>query len=227
MAPGKRPPTYRDLTALPAHVVGEILDGELYASPRPRPAHAITQCAIPADLVPPYQHGRGGPGGWLIMIEPELHLGRQIVVPDVAGWRARRLRDVPNRVGITVAPDWICEVLSPTTAHLDRGKKLRTYREHGVKHAWLVDPILRSVEVYRRAPTAWTLRAVAEGDQRVQLEPFAAVTIDLAAWWAPWSKGTTASERIAAYGPPLEPIVLRTRPSPRRPAAVGGQAATR
>src|SRR5688572_26942520 len=127
----KRNATYADLEALPDNVIGQIVDGELYASPRPAMPHAITASTMVMDLGSPFQRGRGGPGGWWIVAEPELHFGNDVVVPDLAGWRVERMPRPPMTPAIELAPDWLCEVLSPSTQVLDRGPKLRLYARVG------------------------------------------------------------------------------------------------
>src|SRR5947208_11163960 len=144
-----RPATYQDLLALPEHVVGEIIGGELIVSPRPGPRHAVAASVLGGELVPPYHSGRGGPGGWWILFEPELHLGDDVLVPDLAGWRRERMPALPDVVGFELAPDWVCEVISPTTARIDRGRKLRVYAREQGAHLWFVDPLARPIEVYR------------------------------------------------------------------------------
>ena len=125
--PFNRPATYDDLAEVPDIMVAEIVDDELHASPRPAPRHANVTSALGSAVFAPYHHGRGGPGGWLILFEPELHLGRNVLVPDLAGWRRTRMPRLPAEAYFSVAPDWVCEVLSPSTASLDRVKKLAIY----------------------------------------------------------------------------------------------------
>jgi Uma2 family endonuclease len=190
--PFDRPATYEDLILLPDIQVGEIVDGELHASPRPAPRHAEAEAAIGDVLRLPFHRGRGGPGGWLLLPEPELHLGKDVLVPDWAGWRRSRMSVVPQTAYFTVAPDWVCEVLSPSTARLDRAKKLRAYAREGVGHAWLVDPILRTLEVLRLDGGRWTLLATHDGDEVVRAEPFVEVELELASLWVETDSVTTA-----------------------------------
>ncbi len=201
MPPTKPPATYADIEALPEHVVGEIIDDELYVSPRPRTRHGLVAAAILGDLMNPFHHGRGGPGGWWILPEPELHLGRKVMVPDLAGWRRTRMPDFVDVVGVTLSPDWVCEVLSPSTARLDRIKKLPAYAHHEVGHVWIVDPVLRTLEVLRRHERAWLLVATHADDNRVSVEPFDDIELELARWWPPIPSGERASEQIVAYEP--------------------------
>ena len=141
--------TYDDVLNAPDNKVAEILDGELFLSPRPAPRHALATSRLLSFLGDPFDQGRGGPGGWWILVEPELHFGKHVVVPDIAGWRRERMPSVPDVAWLALAPDWICEVLSPSTARIDRARKLRIYAEAGVAHAWLVDPIQRTIEVFQ------------------------------------------------------------------------------
>lgn len=117
------------------------------------------------------------------MDEPELHLGRSVLVPDLAGWRRERLPALPREAFFTLAPDWACEVLSPATARIDRLKKLAIYAHEGVAHAWLVDPSLETLEVFRRQGEAWLLVLTAGGDDVVRAEPFDAIELSLTGLW--------------------------------------------
>ena len=177
------PATYEDLVALPPYVVGEILAGELHATPRPAAPHAAAAFGVGLEIGVPFQRGRGGPGGWLFLAEPELHLSDDIVVPDLAGWRRERLPEVPDAAFLTLAPDWVCEIASPSTQRLDRGVKMDIYLREGVGHLWLLDPIERFVEVFRRQDSAWVRVGSWTGETPARIEPFDAVEIDLQAVW--------------------------------------------
>jgi Uma2 family endonuclease len=181
--PTGRPATYEDLLRVPDHLVAEILDGELYTSPRPAPRHADASSGLGGALRGPFDRGRGGPGGWRILDEPELHLAADVVVPDLAGWRRERLPDLPETAYFSVAPDWICEVVSPSTASMDRVKKLAIYAREGVRHAWLIDPIARTLEVLRLENGRWTIISTAAGLDVVRAEPFDALELDLSLLW--------------------------------------------
>lgn len=171
----------------PDTLVAEVLGGELSLLPRPRRRHARSAGRLGAELDGPFDLGRDGPGGWLFLPEPELHLGSRpdIVIPDLAGWRRERLAEgfLDESDDLTLAPDWVCEVLSPSTARVDRERKLPIYRREGVGHAWLIDPALRTLEVFRRHDLDWLLVGTFSGDAAVQAEPFDAVTIELAGLW--------------------------------------------
>lgn len=183
----RRRATYEDVLEAPEHLVAEILDGELVTSPRPAVRHSMATAVLASDVVGPYHLGRGGPGGWWILFGPEVHFGPpagvDVVVPDLAGWRRERMPHPPGVPYLTLAPDWICEVLSPSTARYDRIRKLRIYAREGVGHAWLVDPLAKTVEVYRREGGHWLLLSSHEGSERMRAEPFDAVEIELSALW--------------------------------------------
>jgi Uma2 family endonuclease len=139
--------TYQDVLDAPENKVAEILDGELFLSPRPAPRHAVASSRLGFLIGGPFDQTGGGPGGWWILDEPELHLGEHVVVPDLAGWRRERMPAIPEEAFFSLAPDWVCEVLSPSTARIDRGRKLRIYAAAGVAHAWFVNPLERTLEV--------------------------------------------------------------------------------
>lgn len=191
----RRPASYADVLAAPEHMVAEILDGELVLSPRPAPPHANASSQLRGSLHGFHgddREGGGGegPGGWVILFEPELHLGpegRQVVVPDLAGWRRERLPELPEEPFFTVAPDWVCEILSPSRAADDRIRKPRIYAAAGVAHLWLVDPLERSLEVWRldrtAAGPAWLVVAGHEGDEEARIEPFEALPLKLGRLW--------------------------------------------
>jgi Uma2 family endonuclease len=180
----RRRATYEDVLAAPPHKVAEVIDGELYLNPRPGGPHARSGVKLIAKLDGPFDSGEGGPGGWILLAEPELHIGPDVLVPDLAAWRRERMATVPNAPYFTLAPDWICEVLSKSTARTDRWKKLPIYARERVKHAWLVDPILRTLEVFRLSEGRWTLVATYGENDRVRAEPFDAIELELGVLWA-------------------------------------------
>jgi len=187
--PTRRPATYEDLLKVPDHLVAEILDGELHVSPRPAPRHADASTGLGGVLRGPFDRGRGGPGGWRILFEPELHLGRDVLVPDLAGWRRDRLPALPEEAYFSVSPDWVCEVVSPSTAAIDRVKKLTIYARERVRHAWMIDPIARTLEVLRLENGRWTIAATWSGMETVTAEPFASIELDLSLLWEEPSPG--------------------------------------
>jgi Uma2 family endonuclease len=174
---------YEDVLNAPENQVAEILDGELFLSPRPTLHHAAAQGALYGMLWPRFDQGERGPGGWHILPEPELHLEAAVVVPDLAAWRVERLPSLPDRPWLDLAPDWVCEVLSPSTERTDRSRKLRTYAAAGVGHAWLVKPGDRTLEVLRLRDGAWTILGVWEDAAVVRAEPFEAIEVDLGRLW--------------------------------------------
>jgi Uma2 family endonuclease len=175
--------TYEDVLNAPEHKVAEILDGELFLSPRPTPRHSVAASEIGMAIGNPFHRGAGGPGGWWILDEPELHFGDHVVVPDIAGWRRERMTAIPEEAYFTLAPDWVCEVLSPATEKFDRSRKLRIYAGAGVEHAWLVKPTDRTLEVLRLRDRAWTIVGLWEDAAVVHVEPFAAIGLELARLW--------------------------------------------
>lgn len=179
----KRGATYEDLLAVPDHLVAEILDGDLYASPRPAARHAQAASVLGGELWAPFGRGRGGPGGWLLLFEPELHFDRDILVPDLAGWKRERMPQVPDEPFLTLAPDWVCEVVSPSTERIDRARKLPIYARASVGHAWLINPGQKTLEVFRREGNSWLLLSTHEEDARVKAEPFEALELQLGVLW--------------------------------------------
>lgn len=180
----RRRATYADVLKAPRHVIAEVIDGELNLQPRPAGRHAAVTSALGEELGPPFKRGRGGPGGWLLLDEPELHLGSDIVVPDLAGWRRERLPGIGDEAYFELAPDWVCEVLSPNTEKRDRGAKLRIYSREAVPHAWLLNPVQRTLEVFRLHEGKWLTLGVHSDDDRVRAEPFDAIELDLSRLWA-------------------------------------------
>jgi len=192
----KKRATYQDVLDAPEHLVAEIIGGELRLSPRPAGPHTRAASNLGYMLGPPFDAGDGGPGGWVILVEPELHFDPEIVVPDLAGWRRERF-DSAWLAGayLTSAPDWICEVLSPRTAVNDRLEKLPIYAAAGVQYAWLVHPTYRSLEVFRLHEGKWLSLAVHVGSQTVRAEPFDAIALDLSRLWRDVPpRGSRASE---------------------------------
>lgn len=182
--PARRRATYEDVIAAPEHLVAEVLDGELTLSPRPALPHSAASTALGEELGPPFKRGRGGPGGWIILDEPELHLGADILVPDLAGWRRERLPAVPRDPYLTLAPDWVCEVTSPSTEQRDRIQKLPIYARAEVGHVWIVNPEQRFLEVFRRSREGWILLGTFGEEERVRAEPFDAIELELGLLWA-------------------------------------------
>ncbi len=177
--------TYEDLLKVPESMVAEIIDGDLYATPRPASPHAVAESVIGGDLSGMFHRpgGKGGPGGWWILIEPGIHLAKDVLVPDIAGWRRERLPKLEAVPFFSLPPDWVCEIVSPTTAGIDRVKKMRIYARESVTSFWLVDPILKTVESYRLEGDRWVVASTHAGSEPARIEPFAAVELDLSRWW--------------------------------------------
>ena len=175
--------TYQDVLDAPAHLVAEIINGTLHTHPRPASRHALATSRLGAELGTPFGKGRDGPGGWWIIDEPELHLDDEIMVPDIAGWRRERMADYPDTAFFTLAPDWVCEVLSPSTRKVDLHEKRPLYALAGVGHLWLVDPIDRTLQAHDLLGGEWVLIATAKDNDPVSIRPFDAITFSLGDLW--------------------------------------------
>jgi Uma2 family endonuclease len=185
MDPAQRRATYEDLLRVSDLFIAEIIDGELITSPRPASPHARAVSVISRDLDPFDRRpgSPGGPGGWWVLFEPELHLGADILVPDLAGWRRERMPVLENVPYFAQAPDWVCEVVSPSTGRLDRVLKMAIYAREQISHLWLVDPLLRTLEVYRLEGERWIVASTHGGTEGVRAEPFKAIELDMSRWW--------------------------------------------
>jgi Uma2 family endonuclease len=188
LAAERRPrATLADLETVPPTMIGELIRGTLYLFPRPGPQHAHASTALTVEIAGPFQRGRGGPGGWRILDEPELLLGpagdEDDLIPDLAGWRVERMPRLPATAKFTLTPDWVCEVLSPSTMVVDRVEKMPAYAKHGVRHLWLLDPLARTLEAFALEAGRWVVLGVHHGSARVRLEPFDAIELDLAVLW--------------------------------------------
>ncbi len=175
---------YDDLHHIADHMTGEIINGELVVTPRPSRRHVYTTSTLDKKIGSPYQLGDGdGPGGWIILVEPEVKLGENIVVPDLGGWKSERFPQPEETNWISIAPDWACEVLSPGTLRLDRVKKMPLYGQFGVSHFWMIDPVAKTLEVFRLESGRWSLLGAFSEDERVRAEPFLEIEIDLSILW--------------------------------------------
>jgi Uma2 family endonuclease len=172
-----------DLGALPSNLVGEILGGELVTSPRPRMVQTLVASVLLGTLGEAFRLRRGDQQEWVLLFAPELNLEGELLVPDLAGWRRERLPEVPDVPVMTLHPDWVCEVLSSETVALDRGSKMLAYAHAGVEYLWLVDPDMRTLEVYRFEDGCWSQLAVHEGSVIVRAEPFEALALNLGTLW--------------------------------------------
>lgn len=177
---------YAQLEALPENLTGEIINGQLYTQPRPTNPHALAGSNLGGELYNPYHRGRGGPGGWWILDEPEIHFIRdtEVLVPDLAGWRRERMPRLPRDHRIQVAPDWVCEILSPSTARKDRVIKMTVYARYGVPHLWLVDPLAHTLEAFALRDGRWTVIGLFQEQDSVTVEPFTEMALELGALWA-------------------------------------------
>jgi Uma2 family endonuclease len=179
----RRPATYQDVLDAPANMVAELIEGALHLHPRPSLGHSISSSTLTAELLTPFQSGRGGPGGWWILFEPELHLGSDVLVPDLAGWRRERMPVRPQEPWTELPPDWICEVLSPGTRRIDLTDKRRLYAQAGVPHLWLVDPADQTLEAFTLRGDEWTLIAALKDDDEIRVPPFDAISFPLSVLW--------------------------------------------
>ena len=177
--------TYQDVLDAPPHRVAEIVDGRLYTQPRPASLHAKASSGLGGLISQTYEYGRGGPGGWWILFEPELHLDEDILVPDLAGWRRERMPEYPVAAYFTLPPDWVCEVLSPSTRKLDLGPKRAVYAREGVSYLWLVDPDVQSLEAFELRGNEWVLIDKLFDYASVSLPPFGAISFNLGDLWPP------------------------------------------
>jgi Uma2 family endonuclease len=175
------PATYQDLMDAPAGLVGELIHGSLYLFPRPKGRHIAAASRLGSIIGPPFDFGDHGPGGWRILIEPEVHfvLDREVAVPDLAGWRRNRMPELPDDHRFRIVPDWICEVLSPSSEQHDRVTKRALYGQFGVAWYWLLDPKAQTLEALALANGDWHLVGRFQGDDLVQAEPFAACPFPL------------------------------------------------
>ncbi len=180
----KKKATYEDLYSVPENMTGEIIDGELIATPRPSRKHALAASVLGSEIIPSYYLGRsGGPGGWIIIVEPEIGLGEHTMVPDLAGWKRERFPIEEDHNWISVAPDWVCEILSPNTLRTDKIKKMPIYARHGVGHIWLIDPVAMTMDAFRLESGRWSLLASFSENDKVRIEPFHEIEINLGDLW--------------------------------------------
>lgn len=181
-----QPATRAELEALPEHLVGELIEGVLYTAPRPRAVHANIGMLLGGDINGAFQRGRGGPGGWWILAEPGIELAAaEEIVPDLAGWRRERLPELPQDRSIQVVPDWVCEILSPSTRQHDLLVKRPFYARAGVDYMWLIDPLAQTLTVSQRSDGRWLELGIFGGAEPFRAEPFAAIELSMADWWAP------------------------------------------
>ena len=176
--------TYQDVLNAPPHMVAEILQGKLYMNPRPAMPHSRVTSALHLALAKHYQKEDGGPGNWTFYFEPELHLDSEILVPDLAAWRYETMPSDPLGPYATIAPDWICETLSPSTRHIDVFHKRDIYASKGVKHLWFLDPDNRTLEGFQLLENSrWQLLSALDGNVEVSIPPFESARFSLDVLW--------------------------------------------
>ncbi|CCE24936.1 Uma2 family endonuclease [Methylotuvimicrobium alcaliphilum] len=176
-------PSYDDILALPENLVGEIINGRLEVQPRPAPKHALTCSSLGIEIGSLFHGRHGGSTGWWILDEPELHIGGHVLVSDLAGWRKQRMPQLPETAWFEMVPDWVCEVLSPATAKIDRSEKMPIYAGLGVFYCWLIDPMLHTLETYRLQEGHWLLQQSLKDDDQVSADPFAEHSFSLSHLW--------------------------------------------
>ncbi len=181
--PARRKAVYEDLFHIPENTTGEIINGDLHVTLRPSRKHVYAATVLGDEIGSRYRAGRGGPGGWIVLIEPEIAFGKHIIVPDLAAWKKKRFPIEEPHNWISAAPEWVCEILSPNTAPIDRTQKMPVYAQHRVSHAWLIDPILRTLELFKQESGRWIFVGAYAEAARVRAEPFAEIELDLRALW--------------------------------------------
>ena len=181
--PAKKKATYDDLYTIPENTTGEIVDGELFVTPRPSARHTYASSVLGAEVGAAYHSGRSGPGGWIILDETEILLGEHLLVPDLAGWRKERFPGVPQENWVSVSPDWVCEVISPGTIRLDKIRKMSLYGQHRVQYLWLIDPVARTLDVFRLETENWVVAGFFADDDKVRAKPFQEVEFELSNLW--------------------------------------------
>lgn len=182
--PAKKVVTYSDLYDIPANTTGEIINGELIVTPRPSRKHVYATSALDKRIGPPYQFGEGGgPGGWIILIEPEIGFGENILVPDLAGWKEERYPQEEPHNWISVAPDWVCEVVSPATQRIDKIEKMPIYARHEVPYLWLINPVAKTLDVFRLKAGEWVVSGLYAEGAKMRAEPFIEIEINLDDLW--------------------------------------------
>ncbi|MCF6198994.1 MAG: Uma2 family endonuclease [Hyphomicrobiaceae bacterium] len=179
-----KPATYEDLQDVPPNMVAQIIGGQLITQPRPAPKHARASSVLGGKLGDPFDYGDSGPGGWIILDEPELHLGEHILVPDLAGWRRENMPELPQTAWFETPPDWICEVISPSTARYDRLEKRNIYGQFKVSHLWFIDPDAKTLEAFELQKSKWVLIATNANKDDIAVAPFAEVPFSLGVLWS-------------------------------------------
>lgn len=175
--------SYQDIIDLPENMVGEIIHGRLEMRPKSATRYALASSSLSAELVSSFQQGQDGAGGWWIIDEPVCHLDSHVLVPDLVGWRRQRMPALPKTACFKTPPDWICEILSPTTTRIDRIVKMPIYAELGINYLWLIDPVLRTLEAYELHDGHWLLTGAHADNESIAIAPFAEHTFSLTDLW--------------------------------------------
>jgi len=182
--PARRAARYEDLYDIPENMTGEIINGELIVTPKPAPRHALSAAVLGSKIHPQYHFGEGGgPGGWVLLPEVEIMLGDELLVPDWSGWRKERFPGWPKDNWFSTAPDWVCEIVSPSTAGNDRIRKMDIYARFEVNYYWLIDPRDRTLETFMLRSAIWVRTGGFVGNDKVRAEPFAELEFDLGGFW--------------------------------------------
>ncbi len=181
--PVEKKAVYEDLYSIPEDMTGEIISGELIVTPRPSRKHVYATSRLDKEIGNPYELGRGGPGGWVILVEPEVKLGENTLVPDLAGWKKERFPVKEPHNWISVAPDWVCEMLSPGSWRVDRIDKMPIYAQYGVSYLWLADPVNQTLEVFRLQDGEWVVAGLHKGNAKIRAVPFVEIEINLSDLW--------------------------------------------
>lgn len=189
--PHQKKATYADIQRLPDALRGEILAGELYVAPRPSPIHQKAMTKMTVQLGGHLGGNEGDERGWIFLTEPELHLNDEVIVPDLAAWKAKRVTSqFYSQAWVSVTPDWICEIQSPSTARIDRITKRRIYLGLQIPYYWLVDPLAKTLEALKKNENHWIEVGFHGGDEKVRIEPFQDLEIELSTFWPPESPAT-------------------------------------
>ena len=184
-----RKATYQDVLDAPAHLVAEIMGGDLYLRERPAPRTGLAMSRLSAGLQGAFALGRSAPDplfvqDWWILREPELRLGGQILAPDLVGWRRERMERLPDTQYLTLAPDWVCQVLSTEQHRRELPDRRRLYARERVRHLWLVHLAERALEAFELRHGGWVPIATAKDDEPVSIRPFDAITFSLGDLWS-------------------------------------------
>ncbi|MBK9953013.1 MAG: Uma2 family endonuclease [Candidatus Competibacteraceae bacterium] len=176
--------TYEDLFDLPENLVGEIIHGQLITQPRPAPKHIVASSALGEELVSPFQKD-----GEAVQAAGGFWMSRNCILARIFWcpiWPAGGGNVCPPcRIRpFTLPPDWVCGVLSPGTARIDRADKMPIYAEYGVSFLWLIDPALHTLEAFVLRDGHWSLEHVYQENDEVRAVPFDAVAFSLAGLWS-------------------------------------------